>query len=317
MAGRLADAEADLRAPREPGADERPWRIRSTPLMTSFLILCLLERGDLDGAVAVLDAVDLDEALQPIIAHAPFLYARAQVRIARGDPHAALEDLRACGARLEAGGWRHPGVAPWRGAAARVLMQLDDDREAARLAAEELALAEAVGAPRSLARALRDRAATTSAPQARLLLERAVAAGRDAPGEIEEASARLELGALLVHDAPADARRELTAALGLARAAGAEPLARRAAGLLRAAGGRPRRADPSGLGVLTPSERRVAELAADGHTNREIAEQLVVTTKTVETHLRAVYRKLAIGSRAELPEAMRAIAPDRGSSTSA
>jgi DNA-binding CsgD family transcriptional regulator len=212
-----------------------------------------------------------------------------------------LEDLRLCGERLEAGGWRNPAVAPWRGAAARILMGLDDWMEAGSLAEEELALAEATGAPHAVARALCDRAATVSASEARVLLDRAVAVGGEAPGPLPEAAARTELGALLVEDAPEQARIHLREALALARSAGAGRLAVRAAALLDAAGGRPRRADPSGL---TPAELRVAELAVDGLTNREIAEELVVTLKTVETHLRSVYRKLGIRSRAQLPEAL-------------
>ena len=60
----------------------------------------------------------------------------------------------------------------------------------------------------------------------------------------------------------------------------------------------------SGPGALTPSERRIAALAADGLTNRDIAQQLFVTPKTVEVHLSAVYRKLGIASRRALGSAL-------------
>ena len=70
------------------------------------------------------------------------------------------------------------------------------------------------------------------------------------------------------------------------------------------AGGRPRSKFSVGLESLTPSERRVAEHAADGLTNREIAETLFVTRKTVELHLGHAYGKLGIRSRAQLPEAL-------------
>ena len=306
--GRLDDAERDLRTPREPAAGA-PWRVRSTPLMTGFLLLCLLERDRLDEAVAVLDAVDLEEALQPITPHAPFLYARARLRLGRGDPHAALADLRLCGERLEAGGWHNPAVAPWRGVAARILIAQGEAGEAGALAARELALAERHGAPAPLAQALRDRAATVAPSAARPLLERAVTVAAAAPGAIAEAHARAELGALLARAGEGEpAREQLRAALALARAGGAVALAREVAATLRAAGGRPRRAAAAGLAVLTPAQRRVATLAAAGHTNREIAERLVVTPKTVESHLRETFRKLEIGSRAQLPEALRAAA---------
>jgi DNA-binding CsgD family transcriptional regulator len=69
----------------------------------------------------------------------------------------------------------------------------------------------------------------------------------------------------------------------------------------RGAGGRPRTSALSGVGSLTPSERRVTALAADGYTNREVAEALFVTPKTVEMHLGNAYRKLGARSRRDLP----------------
>jgi DNA-binding CsgD family transcriptional regulator len=60
----------------------------------------------------------------------------------------------------------------------------------------------------------------------------------------------------------------------------------------------------SGLDSLTPSERRVAQMAAEEMSNKEIAQALFVTVKTVEVHLSSVYRKLGIGSRRQLPGAL-------------
>ena len=59
-----------------------------------------------------------------------------------------------------------------------------------------------------------------------------------------------------------------------------------------------------GVEALTPAERRVAQLAAEGLTNRQIAETLWVTLKTVEVHLGRSYGKLGIGSRRELASAL-------------
>lgn len=81
---------------------------------------------------------------------------------------------------------------------------------------------------------------------------------------------------------------------------GAIPLAERAAQELAGTGARPRRAVLSGPESLTASERRVAELAARGFSNPNIAEQLFVTRKTVEAHLGHVYQKLNISSRAQI-----------------
>ena len=80
----------------------------------------------------------------------------------------------------------------------------------------------------------------------------------------------------------------------------ARPLADRAETELRASGGRPRRIVLSGIDSLTASERRVAELASQGLSNREIAQTLFVTNRTVEGHLTNVYRKLRLDSRADL-----------------
>jgi DNA-binding CsgD family transcriptional regulator len=85
---------------------------------------------------------------------------------------------------------------------------------------------------------------------------------------------------------------------------GATPLAKRAETELLATGARPRRIALSGPESLTPSERRVAGMAAEGQTNREIAQALFVTPKTVEVHLSSVYRKLAIESRTQLSAAL-------------
>jgi DNA-binding CsgD family transcriptional regulator len=65
---------------------------------------------------------------------------------------------------------------------------------------------------------------------------------------------------------------------------------------------RPRTVDRSGTDSLTPSERRVVEIAATGSTNREIAQTLFVTEKTVETHLGDAFRKLNVTSRRQLPD---------------
>jgi DNA-binding CsgD family transcriptional regulator len=81
----------------------------------------------------------------------------------------------------------------------------------------------------------------------------------------------------------------------------ARPLVERARAELRTLGARPRRLAFSGVESLTASERRVARMAAAGMTNREIAQDLFVIQKTVETHLRNAYRKLGISSRGELP----------------
>jgi DNA-binding CsgD family transcriptional regulator len=85
---------------------------------------------------------------------------------------------------------------------------------------------------------------------------------------------------------------------------GAVALADRAADELRATGARPRRRSLTGRDALTAAERRVAALAAAGHSNRQIAQELFITIATVETHLRRVYRKLGVDGRAGLAGAL-------------
>jgi DNA-binding NarL/FixJ family response regulator len=123
--------------------------------------------------------------------------------------------------------------------------------------------------------------------------------------QFERARAHIEYGAALRRaGSRVEARDPLRLALDLAHRSGATALEAHALAELRAAGGRPRRRRTTGPAALTPSERRVAELAAGGLLNREIAETLVVTLATVEYHLRNAYRKLDIASRVELGEAL-------------
>ena len=130
----------------------------------------------------------------------------------------------------------------------------------------------------------------------------------DLSGEpLERARAYADLGAALRQAGrPVEAREPLRVAVDLAHRFGATALEEHALAELRAAGARPRRRAISGPGALTRSERRIAELAAGGRLNREIAEALVVTLATVEYHLRNAYRKLGITSRKQLAHALAA-----------
>ena len=122
---------------------------------------------------------------------------------------------------------------------------------------------------------------------------------------LERARAHAAAGAALRRTGrPVEARDPLRLAVDLAHRCGATELEDEALAELRAAGGRPRRRLTTGAGSLTPSERRISELAAAGSRNRDIAESLFVTTSTVEFHLRHAYRKLGIASRTELREAL-------------
>ena len=132
------------------------------------------------------------------------------------------------------------------------------------------------------------------------MLREAVANLQGGFARLELARAELDLGTALLADAASEARSPLARAAALAEELGAVALARQATEQLTRAGGRPRRASRHGTDALTTAERRVARLAVTGITNREVAETLVVTEKTVESHMAAAFRKLGIRSRAEL-----------------
>jgi len=149
---------------------------------------------------------------------------------------------------------------------------------------------------------LRALARTGDTEEAVELLSRAVDLTTDSPARLERAKALVDLGTALRRTNRRTAAREpLRAALDLAERGGMLLLAERARAELRACGARPRRTALTGLESLTPAERQVAVLAAQGHGNREIAQRLYVTRRTVETHLTHAFSKLGISGRADLP----------------
>jgi DNA-binding CsgD family transcriptional regulator len=269
------------------------------------LVDALVERDAPDGAEDALTAAGLPEPLPGELGSPLILEARARLRSAQGHYTQARDDLLEAAQRWDALGVRHPGIAAWRADAATALAAIGDTAESERLAREHLALAEHVGTPRPLGAALRALALTAPRAQAIALLERAVAILAPSPMRLEHTRALYDLGAALRRAGHRrDARDPLRHALDLADHGGLARLARRAREELTAAGARPRRAALSGPGALTAAEHRVAALAAAGHTNREVAQQLFVTQRTVETHLSHAFQKLDIPSRDRLAAAL-------------
>ena len=198
-----------------------------------------------------------------------------------------------------------PTLLPWRSVASVALAQLGDEKRALELAHEELRLAEVLGAPRAVAIAQRAVALAGPADERQAWLEKAVATLENSPARLELARVTCELGGELRRRGDRSAAREvLRRAHALAAECGATRLANRARDELSRSGARLIREPVSGVEALTPSEVRVAELAAEGLTNREVAQALFVSEKTVETHLGRVYRKLDIKSRHALPGAL-------------
>jgi DNA-binding NarL/FixJ family response regulator len=226
------------------------------------------------------------------------------IQLAEGKGEAALEaaeDYERHAQRAP-----NPAWAPWRSLKAQALALLGRREEAIELAREEVELARAWGAPTGVGRSLRVLGELLG-KDGMSELEQAVELLESSPQRIERARALAALGAELRRARrPSDAREPLRRALELAEVAGARALEEHARSELYATGARPRTTALDGVESLTERELRVARLAADGQTNRDIAQLLYVTPKTVEVHLSNAYRKLGIASRRELPQALTA-----------
>jgi DNA-binding CsgD family transcriptional regulator len=232
-------------------------------------------------------------------------YASGVLRAAAGNHEAAIEELHGCGLAHPTFGGENPAALPWRSAAALSLAELGRHDEARTLAADELRRAQSFGAPRAIGIALRAHALVGPPAERSKRLAEALAVLEPSPARLEHARVLVDLGATYRAAGQRTAAREpLLEALALAARCGARTLERRARAELAAIGVRPRRTERAGAESLTPSERRVVELAATGGTNREIAQTLFVTEKTVETHLGRSFRKLNISSRRQLPDVL-------------
>jgi len=232
-------------------------------------------------------------------------YASGALSAAGGNHEGAIEELGGCADYHLAFGSENPALLPWRSAAALSLAELGRHREARSLAADEVRRAQSFGARRAIGIALRAHALVGPPSERSKRLEEAVVVLEPSPARLEHARVLVDLGATFRAAGQRSAAREpLLEGLGLAARCGARTLERRARAELAAIGVRPRTTERAGADSLTPSERRVVELAAAGGTNREIAQTLFVTEKTVETHLGRSFRKLDISSRRQLPDVL-------------
>lgn len=188
-----------------------------------------------------------------------------------------------------------------RTGAALAMHRLGRTDEARELAAEEVTLARRWGAPTAHGRALRATGLVAGDQEGLASLSEAATVLTSSPARLELARTLIELGAALHRVGRHNESQEnLRHGIELAQICGATPLIERASSELRTSGARAPHIAPSGPGALTPSERRVAELAAVGYSDRDIAQALFVTTNTVETHLAATYHKLGIDGRDDL-----------------
>jgi DNA-binding CsgD family transcriptional regulator/tetratricopeptide (TPR) repeat protein len=301
--GRLVEAADDARLAIEAGA--QGWAL-NLPGAVAYLVFTLTEQGELHQAgLAIERGMPWAEPHENHVVML-LLCARARLQLVLGEPLDALEDLRSIQiVDEESFGGLNPAAVPWRSAMALALDALGRDTAAIEVADEEGRLARRFGAPRPLGAALRVAGVVRGPSEGRDLLLESLAILEPSPARLERAETMVALGTALT--ATGQKRRGLELLrLGreLAVDCGAVLLDQRAKSAIRAAGGRPRRVAVTGPNSLTPSERRVAEQAANGLSNREIAERLFVTVKAVEWHLRNAFRKLGISSRHELASAL-------------
>jgi DNA-binding CsgD family transcriptional regulator len=266
----------------------------------SHLLRVHAERGAVDLAERMLERWGVVGALPETTLGNQLLVERGRLRLIAGRPHEAVADLGCAAQRLESPAdsiafeWRRPAALAYR--------RMGEHQAALAMAQEELEIAEAWGAPRQHGAAAAALGLIEGGRRGIQRLRDAVEILGSSPARFEHARAEVDLGAALRRDGqPTEARQQLRAGLELAVRCGSPRLVELARQELDATGiRRRRRIHLSGTSALTPSEGRVARLAAEGLSNPQIATMLFVTRKTVEMHLGNVYRKLGINSRAQL-----------------
>ena len=268
----------------------------------AYLADVLLERGETEEAK---DLIERTPAVGAPGFTIHFLQTRGHVRLETGRPEQALADFVDVGSIAGSLGIENPAWAPWRSGAALSLHQLGRQNEARELGVAELELARRWGAARTVGITLRALGLIEGGREGELLLREAVDLLAPSPARLEHARALVDLGAALRRsNRRSEARQLLREGVELAHQCGARTLVERGNEELAASGARPRMILSSGVDALTSSERRVAHMAAEELSNKQIAQALFITVKTVEMHLGRVYRKLDIGSRRELPAAL-------------
>jgi DNA-binding CsgD family transcriptional regulator len=294
----LADAEmaVDLSRPFEITMFAAIWNVALAWAMT--------DHGELDAArelmLRELPAGGPEPAFFGALTHR----ARARLHSALGEHEAARRSLLAVAERVEWLPFANPEIVGWRHELARTEAALGNPEMAGDLAAEGVRLAREAGGVRGIGVALAAQG-TVAGPEGIEILREPVEILADTRARLQYAQALVDLGSALRRaNHRKDAREPLREALDLASRCGARALESRARTELEATGARPRKAVLSGVESLTPSELRVARMAVEGMTNREIAQSLFVTAKTVETHLRHVYQKLGLSGRTELAAAL-------------
>jgi DNA-binding CsgD family transcriptional regulator len=276
------------------------------PWAAAAVAIALMERGHPDEAATFLVERGLDSTSDMNTAAAASLYCvRGRLRHTLGRPRDAIADLELCRDLVTNTGVTAPVFIEWRTDLALAHLAVGERESALEVAAEDLALSRAFGAPRELGMALRTSGLADGGDSGLDLLADSVDVLATSEAELEHAKSSVELGAALRRSGRrSDAQEHLRRGLDLASRCGSLATVERARDELIAAGARPRRERLTGPDSLTASELRVAQMAAEGRSNPEIAQALFVTRRTVEVHLTHVYRKLDIESRHDLTSAL-------------
>ena len=289
--GDLAVAEAAFRL----GMDQPSLN----PILRVQLVINLAEvlicRGTFDEAANLLDGLDSSLSPQQKL---QIGCRRSQIAVWRGDYVSAISSFERRYADEEAAGLRNPNARIWVPDYLDALAGVGRRDEAVAIARELVELSRRTGGASgagyhqlSLGRLTGDIAA----------IERAVEILEPSPFRWYAARAQLEFGAALRREGQrVRARDHLRRALDYAERNKVRHFSERAREELRLAGAKPRKLVLTGIDALTPAELRIALLAAEGRSNKEIAQHLFLTVKTIEATLARAFRKLQVSSRREL-----------------
>ncbi|EFC80449.1 AAA family ATPase [Parafrankia sp. EUN1f] len=278
------------------------------PVLYATQINLLVEQGDLADAQAVVDTEELGTLVKaPSLTRNWLFGARVRLLIEQGRPDLALSEALRWVELCRPYGCEHLFHTPWLLHAAIACARLGRHDQGKSLADEHLQLARHLGVARHISVGLRIRALFEDADAASALLRESVELLEFSPARLEMARSLESLGHLLIETGHSRAGLEAIArGAELAAQCHAGRMVERLGSLLADSGRKVPGAQVQGLHALTPAERTAAGLAADGFTNRQIAEQLFLSEKTVETHLSRAYRKVGVRSRTQLAAAMAA-----------
>ncbi|MFE5857204.1 AAA family ATPase [Streptomyces sp. NPDC056500] len=319
----IALRQGDLSLARERGRDalrhipQEQWGISSyAPL--PVLLRATTEMGRLDEAARLVRQA-MPQSVLETRTGLDYLQARGHFYLARGWPHTARNDFQLCGELMAEWGMDPHNVLLWRLDLAGVYLQLGQADRARALAQEHLGQTPA---PHTRARGmgLGVLAAAGDPVDRPALLTRAADELGASDDQLERARVLTDLAYAYAGTRDIErARRTGEQALDLALRCQADPLVRRASLLLERDLAEflgdcvtvdDGQVDSDPIAVLSDSERRVAALASQGNSNRQIARRLFITVSTVEQHLTSTYRKLKVNRRAELPSGLETFVVD-------